>query len=134
MFKKKVSDSQNISDIIKKGKTQARQFLRTQQYDEAIKTLNQLISIDSSDPENYSLLGSAYKGKRIWDQACLNYRTALEKNPNIPLTCALLGEVYNSMNKHEDSITCFKKAISLNPCHCNNYYNVSRSYIRMGKF
>jgi len=81
--------------------------------DEAIKYLNNAISIDSSHQPSYFLLGLAQSQKKNYKEAAAAFEKSLEMKPDDAEARIRLGDVYRQMGLSEKAEEEYKKAFAL---------------------
>ncbi len=62
------------------------------------------------------------------DLAVAEYSLALDHNPNFPLIYTKLGQANFKKKDFEKAISCFKKALELNPGHRETLYRLAMAY------
>ncbi len=87
----------------------------------------------NKDVETYSARSIYYIGFSYYmledDDNCLKYMDlTIEKDPTNPAAYFIKASTYNYMNRFDDAIPCFQKAISLE----TKKENISKSYISLG--
>jgi len=81
--------------------------------DEAIKYLNNAISIDPSYQPSYFLLGLAHSQKKNYTEAAAAFEKSLEMKPDDAEARIRLGDVYRQMGLSEKAEEEYKKAFAL---------------------
>jgi len=81
--------------------------------DEAIRYLNNAISLDSSHQPSYFLLGLAQSQKKNYKEAAAAFEKSLELKPDDAEARIRLGDVYRQMGFSEKAEEEYKKAFAL---------------------
>lgn len=87
--------------------------------DEAIKTINQAITQNPDDPENYRLVGDYMNVKGRFDTALDYYKRALLAKEDYHPAMAGMGAAFIKMKEHEKAAQCFEAALKI----CDNEEN-----------
>ena len=77
-------------------------------------------------------IGMAYGKKGMYDEAIIEYRKAIELNPNYTETHDNLGMAYGKKGMYDEAIIEYKKAIEINPDDNKAYNNLGVAYERKG--
>ena len=104
---------------------------------EAIDIYNQGIKIDPGFAIIYNNLGLIYfniKSDKNIIKAEQLYKKAISLDSSIPEAHTNLGNLYNFLNKTEESVKSHKKAISINSKFPYPYLNLANVYIANGEF
>jgi tetratricopeptide (TPR) repeat protein len=88
-------------------------YLATDDYDQAVDTLNQVIRLNPNDGMAYAKLGFAYFGLRKYKEAIVGLNMAIGIKPNVVNADGYyrLGYSYSELGKHKDAIEALKKAL-----------------------
>ena len=62
--------------------------------------------------------------KGLFKEALLEAKLLVKKNPNISIIHNIYGVINLALEKWENSIDCFSKAISIEPTYAEAYYNL----------
>jgi len=62
------------------------------------------------------------------------YKKCIDVNPKIPEANTNLGNLYNQLNKNDESIKYHKQAISADPKYFYSYLNIANVFISIGNF
>jgi len=100
--------------------------------DEAIKYLNQAISLDPNHYQSYSLLGLAHFKKRNLFQAASAYEKCLELQPDMSEVRNSLGFIYQELDVLDKAEEEYKKAYSIDSNH-NASFNLAKLYFGQNK-
>ena len=79
-------------------------------------------------------MGTAYKQKKDYKSAKINYEKSLDLNNKLPETHNNFANLYELLDDFEKSIKHFKAAISINPNFFVAHYGLGNVYITLGKF
>ena len=111
--------------------------------DEAIKYYQKGLLLDPNYAIIYNNLGLIYyKGKNLSEQSKIDnfkkaetlYKKSIELDNNIPETHTNLGNLYNFLNRSDDSIKSHLNAIKANSKFWIAYINISNVYVSNGKY
>ncbi len=92
-------------------------FLKSQQYEEAIKAFSRAIEINPDCVEAYNNRGIAWCQKGDYDRATANNAMALEINPRCTEAYNNQGAVWFYKGDYERAIANYTRALEINP-HC----------------
>ena len=92
------------------------------------------VKIDPTFAEIYNNMGTAYKQKKDYKSAKINYEKSLDLNNKLPETHNNFANLYELLDDFEKSIKHFKAAISINPNFFVAHYGLGNVYITLGKF
>jgi TolB-like protein/cytochrome c-type biogenesis protein CcmH/NrfG len=82
--------------------------------------IDRALALDPKSPEAHLALGVYhYWGYRNYEPALIEFRRALELQPNNALACSLLGYVYRRQGQWEESLAEIKRAEELAPLDVN---------------
>jgi len=79
----------------------------------AIKYLSALTDKGNASFDVMYQLGVAYDKKKNYQKAKDSFVKAVASDPKNPKAYKRLGYVFDAIDKHEDAVTCFKKAMEL---------------------
>ncbi|MFQ5721450.1 MAG: tetratricopeptide repeat protein [Candidatus Aminicenantales bacterium] len=100
--------------------------------DEAIKYLDQAISLDPQHFQSYKLLGLLYFQKKNFEQAAAAYQKCLEIKPDLAEVHNQLGRVYWEMGQAGKAEEEFKKSFFLDG-NAGASYNLAEIYFKQEK-
>lgn len=100
--------------------------------DEAIKYLEQAISLDPTHYESYNLLGLAYFKRKNFNEAASAYQKCLELRPDLSEVHNNLGFVYQEMNFLDKAEEEYKKAYSIDS-NFKASFNLAKIYFGQDK-
>jgi len=106
MEKKRAKDFQDQYEL-------ALVAMRYSMPDEAIRYLNNAISLDPSHQPSYFLLGLAHSEKKSYKEAATAFEKSLELKPDDSEARIRLGDVYRQMGLSEKAEEEYKKAYAL---------------------
>lgn len=78
-------------------------------------------------------LGIVSTIERKWDAAIGFLQKASQSQSNNPDPYFYIGQAYQGLNKYEQAIEAFRKAIALNPSLRHNDYQVTNAHYRLGQ-
>ncbi len=113
---------------------QANQYQDLNDYDNAIKSYNKAIKLQTDVPYFYNNRGIAYGKLKKYGKALSDYNKTIELNPNYENAYNNRGIVYDKLKKYEEAIADYNKAIKLNPDYEIVYYNRGNVYVKLGRY
>jgi protein O-mannosyl-transferase len=81
----------------------------------------------------YNNLGEAHDKLGNFDKAIVEFKGALNINPNYFFGLNNLGNIYGKQGKYEEAINNFQKALDQKSDYSPAYYNIARAYHLVGK-
>lgn len=101
-------------------------YISLNQYDEAKTICNQWIEKEQKSSLPYSLLGKVYRASGYYDEAISAYNKVVELSGENSIFTIIpleeLGFTYGRMGQYQNALTCFEKALAINP---TSQYNSS---------
>jgi protein O-GlcNAc transferase len=76
---------------------------------------------------NYNL-GVVLFNNRQYDEAIVNFKKAVEQNPNLIHAYNYLGNAFQEKKQFNESIACYEKAIQVNPADPTAYINLGIAF------
>ena len=102
---------------------------RAANYMETLKELGTALELDSNDSDVHRILAAVYLVNGQHDKAMVHQERALTLNPNDDLVVVQQGEMLTWIGKPEEGIPWIEKAMRLNPCHPERFWNhLGRAY------
>lgn len=101
-------------------------------FDEAIRYLNNAITLDASNPQYHYTLGLAYFQKKDYSQAEQAFKKCLILQPEHIMALNSLGVVYQEMKLFDKAEEQYKKAFSIDE-NFDSACNLSRLYLEQDK-
>ena len=89
-------------------------YVRMEKYEKAILESNEAIELNHLNPTPFNNRGFAYKRLGIYNQAILDFNRAIKIEQD-DLYYANAGDTYRLMDKHNEAIKYYKKAINVTP-------------------
>lgn len=111
----------------------ARQTWITEDYDQAIAVLQELIERYPDEKQAHMELGMLYWTQEDLNKAIFHYRRAVELDPLHPSAYSDLAYIYDEMGDFENSIWAINKAISLEPDNAGAHATKGDIYSFAGK-
>ncbi|HWC53667.1 MAG TPA: tetratricopeptide repeat protein [Chitinophagaceae bacterium] len=119
----------SAKDLVEQAKT----YKKNKNYDEAIKLLQQAITLEpNNDTANIELAGT-YWDKKDLANATLFAEKAKSLNPNNELTWNLLGLIARDQQQWEKAISYFQTVVEINPSANISFANLAFCYDNAGK-
>lgn len=112
-----------------------------EQYDEAIKTYDELLKISPEFKDAFNNKAIAlrdkgqYNGEKLGN-LLLAYsvlKQSYSMNPNDATTTRLLGVAEGMQGNHQEAIKYFRQSITIEPNNANGFLNLGRAYEFLGK-
>ena len=120
----------NLDKIIQL-RAEANRYLKDQNYEEAIKSCDELIKLDSENKTAYVNRGDAYTNLKNYDKAIIDYTKAIDLDPNHKYAHNNRGFLYNLLGEYKKAIVDLDKAILLNQNFKTAYFNRGVSYYNL---
>lgn len=105
-----------------------------QQYDLAMKYLNQAIAIDSLYFSAYEELVGLHISRRDYDRASVVAERITTLNPEAPDVWNLLGDVHFQAGRYDKAIDAYRQTIALDSTYAKGYVNLAYSLITAGQY
>ena len=84
--------------------------------------------------EDYNDLGFRYSNLNRHKEAIIQYKKAIEINPQYADAYNNLGNAYASLGRLEDAIAQYQKAAEINPKHAVVHFNLAMAYFEQKKY
>lgn len=94
----------------------------------------ELTEHDKLAPETWCVVGNCFSLHKEHDAAIKFFQRATQINPNFVYAYNLLGHEYFLIEEMEKGLSCFRKAIFLDPRHYNAWYGISMINLKQEKF
>ncbi|NOY79324.1 MAG: tetratricopeptide repeat protein [Calditrichaeota bacterium] len=107
-------------------------LLKAKKYDDAIKSFETAIRIDSTRAESYQNMAFAYIKKNNIKKAEELYKKVLELKKDDPKIYFTLGSVYYNEKQYDQAIKMFEKAIELDPNNKDAFSYLALAYDMTG--
>lgn len=105
--------------------------LQTQRFDEAIKCIENALSIRPDDAQAHANLGLALKGVNRLQEAGKHFQESLKLAPDNPRTYNNLGSIFISLGQAQEAAMCFQQAMALEPNLAEVHYNLGSALVHM---
>jgi tetratricopeptide (TPR) repeat protein len=126
---KMLTPKPSVKDLVE----QAKAFKKNKNYDEAIKLLQQAVTLEpDNDVANIELAGT-YWDKKDLGNATIFAEKAKKLNPNNELTWNLLGLIARDQQQWEKAISYFQTVVEINPSANISFANLAFCYDNAGK-
>ena len=102
--------------------------IETREFDNAIKSCEKSIELDSNFSPSYFNMGNAYHNKKEYDTAINNYKKAVELNPEYKEAWNGMGFSYELKSDYDNALNSLKTAIEIDPNYVMAYYNIGNVY------
>uniref|UniRef100_A0A5K3FM72 Cell division cycle protein 27 homolog n=1 Tax=Mesocestoides corti TaxID=53468 RepID=A0A5K3FM72_MESCO len=95
---------------------------------------NDLLSLDRSAPEPWSVAGNCFSLQREHDTAIRFFRRALQVCPTDAYSCTLLGHEYMAIDNLERAVSAFRHALRLDDRNYSARFGLSNVYFKQEYF
>ncbi|MFA5559683.1 MAG: tetratricopeptide repeat protein, partial [Methanofastidiosum sp.] len=115
----------------------AEDYLKDNNYDDAIKTSDKAISLDSSKYEPYFIKAKSLWGKRRYSDALTEINNTLDRDPGYDERVEALilkGDIQLSLGKYEESLSTYNIAKGINDKLFRAWYGIARSQYNLGNY
>jgi len=110
-------------EVVTKHKEQGNEFIKQQNYDQAIQAYTDAITalselgIPAENPGHllYSNRSLAYFKKQLWRESLKDAKTSVELSPIWVKGWIRAGEAYWALERYKESVNAFSKALELEP-------------------
>ncbi|MHA1255621.1 MAG: tetratricopeptide repeat protein [Promethearchaeota archaeon] len=102
--------------------------IETREFDNAIKSCEKSIELDSDFPLSYFNMGNAYHNKKDYDTAINNYKKAEELNPEYKEAWNGMGFSYELKSDYDNALNSLKTAIKIDANYAMAHYNMGNVY------
>ncbi|HEY7756750.1 MAG TPA: tetratricopeptide repeat protein [Nitrososphaeraceae archaeon] len=110
------TSSSSISELIQKGNT----MLNSSKYEEALKTFDQVLKIDTSSVDALTGKGLIYNKLGRYEEAITWFDKALSIDPNFVEALYNKADALGELGKYEEAIVWTDKALALEPTNQND--------------
>ncbi len=124
-----MADSQNIDKIL----LEAQLFLQNDKADEAINSLQQLLTTDSNSADALRYLALAYVQKKQYVDAISIFKKAISLD-NDPILNMNLANVYKLINNPDEAIKYYEFAITIHPKYAKAHNNLAGLYAELDNY
>ena len=100
-------------------------YLRSNKYQEAINTLQNLISVDPGNAAAYFLLGSSFEKSKNYLNAMEAYEKSLEIFPENVKALNSLANLYYNSGKINEALNAYSKALNIDSDNVNVLNNIA---------
>ncbi|KYC45062.1 MAG: Tetratricopeptide repeat protein [Candidatus Methanofastidiosum methylothiophilum] len=115
----------------------AEDYLKNNNYDDAIKSSDKAIALDASKYEPYLIKAKSLWNKRKYNDALTEINNALDRNPGYQErmeALVLKGDILISLGKYEEALSNFNIAKGLNDRLFGAWYGISRAQYNLGNY
>lgn len=108
-------------------------YMKLEQYDDAIETVNKVISLNDQLTVAHGILASSYAAKGMFQQAIEEFKIALSIDPDDPEIHNNIGLFYQERNQIDLALCHFKAAIRSDPSFMGAHSNLGNLFYRTGE-
>jgi tetratricopeptide (TPR) repeat protein len=101
-------------------------------YENASKTLEKLVRIDSTDALAYSALGAAYFNMEQYSKAMVAFQKTVELDSGVTDYYSDLANTYFQLKKYQKAVLSYHMILNLDPSLTDTYYNLGLCYGYLG--
>ncbi|MBL4755068.1 MAG: tetratricopeptide repeat protein [Flavobacteriales bacterium] len=105
-------------------------YFMQKDYENAIKTLTEVIDYKENSDQCFTLLGNIYDIDKQPEKAIEIYKIGLEKFPNSGRLYYELGNVTEVLKNYEAALESWETGISVSPAYPSNYHTASIYYCK----
>lgn len=98
-----------------------------------LSLINEAISLDPADPEKLHFRGLVYARIHKPVEAIIDYKKAIQINPNVYQYHYNLGNVYMDFKQYEDAIICYTESANINPSDFDIYANRGMCHLKLSQ-
>ena len=117
---------------------QGNDFLRLNKLDQAIEQYTLSLSIDSSESVIHYNLANAYFKQDKFEQAQKSFKKVIELDPDKFKAVHKVGVCYQKLNRHDEAVTEFRRAIGvierLEENFMSPYHSLGVSFMELGLY
>jgi tetratricopeptide (TPR) repeat protein len=113
--------------------TKAKQATDQKHYDEAITTLQQLLTVDAKDFQAWTELGTVYLLKQNYEESERAYLRGISERPNFFLALMNLGRLRSLRGDFAGAIDPLTRALKVRPSSAEANYHLGEAYLRIKK-
>lgn len=122
-----------MRQIAKELKEKGNQFLKVNNFKEAIKCYQQALILDPNYTDVYNNLGVAYLRKNDEIQAIKNFKRAIEINKQYTVSYINLAVVYLNKNCYKKAESLLRQSLKINKKIPEAYYNLGIIFLQQKK-
>ncbi|MCC7572744.1 MAG: tetratricopeptide repeat protein [Candidatus Methanofastidiosum sp.] len=115
----------------------AEAYLKDNNYDDAIKTSDNAISLDSSKYEPYFIKAKSLWNKRRYSDALTEINNTIDRDPGYEEridALILKGDILLSLGRYDEALSTYKIANGLNNKVFGAWYGMARSEYNLGNY
>jgi len=122
----------NYTPEIQQLVDQAKQHLKSRQFDDAVAVFQQAITQDEFNVKLHESLVSTFILAKEYERACAQLEKILRIAPTNLNAMINLGAMYNKVGKHAQAADILRKAIAKDKNSCHGYYNLGIAQRHLG--
>jgi TolB-like protein/Tfp pilus assembly protein PilF len=109
-------------------------YIMQRQYEKAIATAERTLELSPSSARAHSSMGMTLRFSGMFSEAIPFIEQAIRLDPYPPaITFRHLGSCYRSVDRYEEAITAYKKALQKNPDDIFTHLFLSFTYVKLGR-
>ena len=112
----------------------ASSYVMTQRWDDARETFAGVFSVPPDSATAYLMFGKFLVRQRLEDRAVPEIRTALERDPELPMAHFILGEIDLYKGDAPAAVAELTKELAINPSVWLVYWRLGDAYVRLDRF
>ncbi len=102
--------------------------------DEAINTLQEVVSLDPNIVDAHVMLGNLFTRRNLYEQAVAAYRRAIELNPDYDLAKINLAIAYRDWERYKEAEAILTEVVSRQPRNSRANFYLGDVYRRQGMY
>ena len=110
----------------------AKVYARCKNYDKALEACDFALAIEENDESILAFKGYCYYDNGEYKEAVEQFKLFMEYTSDKAVAYELIAEAYGRMDMHEEAIEYLLKAIALNDCSHDLYYQLATNYYYIG--
>ena len=111
----------------------AKKLFGAQEYNDAIRSVKEVIEEQPSNVEAWLLLGDCYSGLGKDKKAIKAYQKVMRINPEHADAFFRLGVTYTRLGQYSNAIEAYKQVVRIQPKHAQAHFYLGMSYDRIGR-
>lgn len=104
-------------------------YLKRHKPDNAIVYLSHAVSYDPDESLYHLALATAYRESKLYKEAVIQYRLALDRNPQDQRTMGALGATLIQLEQPVDAVDVLDKAIAIDPQDYRLRFQIGQAYL-----
>ncbi len=124
----------NTQYYVYKAAQKGLNYIKVEEYDNAVKAFTETIKIDKKYGPGYSGRGMAYMNLKEYKKAIEDFDVAIKISGEIALNYKLRGEAYSALKDYNTAIKDFDCAIKMEPEMLEAYFERGNAFRNLDKY